>query len=206
MYRNARWEVMSQKGEEFDAVSSEDSAGRGSSAAPERIEKTADAIQLIDAAFEAKGLFSHLLRQQRLALYEIMKPVTLAPGTEIMRQGDDGDTYIVIEKGEADVYVAAPGQAGRGDLVATRVPGESIGELALMYGSPRNATCVAKTELQGYVLTRDSFRHILVGSTQRKKEEVQTLRRLGSAEMNERDVNGSLTPSRTKPSPQEMSS
>jgi CRP-like cAMP-binding protein len=43
-------------------------------------------------------------------MYEVMKPVTLAPGTEIMRQGADGDEYIVIESGEADVYVASQGQ------------------------------------------------------------------------------------------------
>jgi cAMP-dependent protein kinase regulator len=65
-----------------------------------------------------------------------------------------------------------------------------VGELALMYGSPRNATCVAKSELGGYVLTRTAFRQVLVGSTQRKKDDLQSfLRKVELLQsMNDRDL------------------
>ena len=181
---------MQKQRQKFAAVSSEDSYGRTGAVEVLKTAKSAAATQLIDAAFESKGLFSHLTSAQRTSLYEIMQPVTVPCGTEIMRQGEDGDEYIVIEKGEADVYVAAPGQAGRGSVVATRVPGESVGELALMYGSPRNATIVAKTDVVGYVLTRNAFRQVLVGSTQRKKEEVHNfLRKVELLQkMNDRDL------------------
>lgn len=174
----------------FNAVSSEDSHFRSDYSAVQT-RKSAEAIKIIEAAFESKGLFSHMSVEQRHLMYEVMKPVTLAPGTEIMRQGADGDEYIVIESGEADVYVASQGQAGRGNLVVTRKPGESIGELALMYGSPRNATCIAKTTITGYVLTRDAFRYVLVGSTQRKTDEVlEFLRKVELLnKMNDRDLN-----------------
>jgi CRP-like cAMP-binding protein len=60
-----------------------------------------------------------------------------------------------------------------------------------MYGSPRNATCIAKTTITGYVLTRDAFRYVLVGSTQRKTDEVlEFLRKVERLnKMNDRDLN-----------------
>ena len=61
-------------------------------------------------AFELKGLFSHMTPAQRTQVYDLMTPRTMAPGTELMKQGDNGDTYFVIESGTADVYVHGPGE------------------------------------------------------------------------------------------------
>lgn len=105
-------------------------------------------------AFEAKGLFGHMTETQRAQVYELMTPRTITPGTELMKQGDNGDTYFVIESGTADVYVHGPGevgeqfsqsllsradrpltnqmsvlQSGPGNVVAQRGPGESVGTL-----------------------------------------------------------------------------
>lgn len=105
-------------------------------------------------AFETKGLFSHMTVDQRNQVYELMTPRTIAPETRLMTQGDNGDTYFVIESGIADVYVHGPGevrlpasvyaphlqatklslalssQSGLGDVVAQRGPGESVGTSA----------------------------------------------------------------------------
>lgn len=61
-------------------------------------------------AFEAKGLFGHMTETQRAQVYELMTPRTITPGTELMKQGDNGDTYFVIESGTADVYVHGQGE------------------------------------------------------------------------------------------------
>ena len=119
-----------------------------------------------------------------------MIPTDFPAGETIMGQGDDGDTYYVIQSGEIDVYVAGPGevrslhierlplghrvrlsmhrraactQALPGCCVVTRKPGESFGELALLYGSPRNASCVSKGAVKTFCLTREIFRSVLLG-------------------------------------------
>lgn len=63
-------------------------------------------------AFETKGLFGHMTPDQRTQVYELMTPRTISPGTELMKQGDNGDTYFVIESGTADVYVHGPDEVG----------------------------------------------------------------------------------------------
>ena len=47
---------------------------------------------------------------QRTQVYDLMTPRDITPGTELMKQGDNGDTYFVIESGTADVYVHGPGE------------------------------------------------------------------------------------------------
>ena len=59
-----------------------------------------------------------------------------------------------------------------------------------MYGSPRNATIIAKSAMQLYELHRDAFRYVMVGSAQSQLD--QTVSHLKKVElleaMNERDL------------------
>ena len=48
--------------------------------------------------------------------------------------------------------------------------GGSFGELALIYGTPRQATVKAKTDTKLWGIDRDSYRRILMGSTIRKRK------------------------------------
>lgn len=56
------------------------------------------------------------------------------------------------------------------DLVTTIQEGGSFGELALIYGTPRAATVLAKTDVKLWGIDRDSYRRILMGSTIRKRK------------------------------------
>lgn len=48
--------------------------------------------------------------------------------------------------------------------------GGSFGELALIYGTPRAATIVAKADVKMWAIDRLSYRAILMGSTMRKRK------------------------------------
>jgi cytochrome P450 len=88
-----------------------------------------------------------------LELFEGCGPVELEPligalagvrsvteGTVICREGDTADRWWIVREGTADVTV-------RNLYVATIGPGETIGELALLDGEPRNATVTAVTDM-----------------------------------------------------------
>ena len=71
-------------------------------------------------------------------------------GTEIVRQGDAGDRFYVIDDGSLTVVAD-------GRQLALREPGECFGEIALLRDQPRMATVRSVTPVRLVVLDRDDF-------------------------------------------------
>lgn len=67
-------------------------------------------------------------------------------GETLIRQGDDGNCLYVIELGEVNVYKISPGET-EAKLVSVMTPGDTVGELALLYNVPRAATVIAKNDV-----------------------------------------------------------
>ena len=74
----------------------------------------------------------------------------MAPGQEVIRQGDHGDRFYVIAEGQ--VAVECDGEPRR-----TEGPGEFFGEIALLRDTPRTATVHATEPGLLYELERDTF-------------------------------------------------
>ncbi|MBA3365983.1 MAG: MFS transporter [Actinobacteria bacterium] len=76
--------------------------------------------------------------------------VHVQSGEEIFRQGDPGERFYLIDRGE--VEVAVDGRPTR-----TLGPGDFFGEIALLREVPRTATVTAREVARLYALERDEF-------------------------------------------------
>ena len=79
------------------------------------------------------------------ALAGSLTELTVPAGTAIVREGEVGDRYYVIAKGEVDV---AGKRLGRGS---------GFGEIALLRDVPRTATVTSATGVTLYTLEREEF-------------------------------------------------
>mmetsp|Transcript_62175 Transcript_62175/g.73647 ORF Transcript_62175/g.73647 Transcript_62175/m.73647 type:complete len:251 (-) Transcript_62175:168-920(-) len=82
---------------------------------------------------------------------------------------DDDDDKEKSSSSSTPAAADASQQPKRGKHVASYQPGDSFGELAIMYNSPRAATCVAKTNVKLWALDRVSFKIILMQTTISKR-------------------------------------
>lgn len=120
----------------------------------------------LSKAISKNILFAHLDDNERSDIFDAMFPVVHCAGETIIKQGDEGDNFYIIDSGEVAVYV-------NNELVTTISDGGSFGELALIYGQLRAATVKAKSDVKLWAIDRDTYRRILMGSTIRKRDMYQ---------------------------------
>jgi anti-sigma regulatory factor (Ser/Thr protein kinase) len=77
-------------------------------------------------------------------------PFAADAGTTIIREGDQGELFYLIARGHVDV-------SARRRHVRTLGPGNHVGEIALLNGTPRSATVVAREPVELYALAREHF-------------------------------------------------
>lgn len=80
---------------------------------------------------------------------KLNKKITLAPGEMLYQQGDESDTFFLIEEGVVLLYMEID---GRRIEVETRCDGMLVGEIAVLRSTPRTVTVEALTECRLYQL------------------------------------------------------
>ena len=141
-------EVLSLSREDFDDLV------KGRFALREKVDQSIARADLL----RRMPLFVELnSRQIRLIAAQLGEEI-FEPGATIIREGEIGDTFYVIESGRARVTVS---QDGEERVVAERGPGEYVGEIALLLEVPRTATVTAQTETQTLTLRKDDFERLV---------------------------------------------
>jgi len=109
------------------------------------------------------ALFQHLKDDEMSDVFDSLFPSNAEPDDTIIKQGDAGDNFYIIDQGAVDIYVNDIKVVNLGE-------GGSFGELALIYGTPRAATVKAATDVKLWGIDRDSYKKILMDSTVRKRK------------------------------------
>lgn len=132
-------------------------------------EKSPEIRDLIYEAIRPNALFEFDTKEELLQIIDVFKPVMITKGQCVVRQGEVGSEFYVVESGTLSVHVSFRGGGGGGGMgepsevrVGTYTKGNTFGELALIFGSPRAATITAMTDdCKVWSLEREAYRSVI---------------------------------------------
>ncbi len=116
------------------------------------------------------SLMDRILFLKRVPLFAILSPADLKQvaaiaeeevfpdGDVIVYQGEQGDAMFVIVSGEVRICVE---RDGKDTEIARRMPGEYVGELAIINREPRNATLIASGDVRVLCIDQKSFEGLI---------------------------------------------
>jgi len=108
-------------------------------------------------AIRQNQLFAPLEQPDHELLARFTKQRHFGAGETIIRQGDPGDSLYILHDGQVAVRLAVDGAERE---VATLKPGDFFGEMSLMTGEPRKATCAAKQDVETFVIDKSALRQV----------------------------------------------
>jgi cAMP-dependent protein kinase regulator len=140
---------------------------------PRFIKKTPDQIIRIKNKVLSSFLFSSLDKKDLDIVIGAMDERKLKPNEIAIQQGDDGDVLYIVETGELECSKHFT-KDGPEVFLKMYEPGDSFGELALLYNAPRAATIKAKTDCILWALDRATFNNIVKDAAQKKREKFES--------------------------------
>lgn len=108
---------------------------------------------------ENAPLFSKITRDEAKLLSNAMQVYRAQAGTPFIAEGDPGDFLVLVLDGEVEVIKGH--QAADAKLIATVGRGKTLGEMSMIDGEPRFATCVASSVATFAVLSREHLLRII---------------------------------------------
>ena len=105
-------------------------------------------------------ILSELDSYEVMQIADALKTCHFDKGGIVMKEGEYGDVFYIIEEGSASAYKKV--EAGKpAEKVKDYKKGDFFGELALLKGQPRAATIKAESDLRLVTLDRRSFKRLL---------------------------------------------
>ncbi|KAA3679695.1 cAMP-dependent protein kinase regulator [Paragonimus westermani] len=129
--------------------------------------KSTEQLQRLRSVVKPIFIFRSLDDAQLAKVLDAMQEKPVYNGQTIIRQGEDGEYFYVIESGTYDIFVnnePAGSYNGTG----------SFGELALMYNTPRAATITCRQDGVLWTVDRYTFRRIVLQQAFRKRQMYET--------------------------------
>ncbi len=127
------------------------------------LESLGDATQFapqMHALIPKCPLLENFSQPEVLLLAHFMEVYRAAAGAEIIREGDGGDFMLMLLEGRIEVHKRDRWNTQQ--LLAAVESGRTLGEMSMIDGEPRFATCVAAEPCLIAVLDRESLARIIV--------------------------------------------
>lgn len=135
---------------------------------PKVIPKTPEQNERITKRLGQAFMFQALDDKEKAIVVKAMAERIFKAGQTVIKQGDDGDVLYVVDDGKLDCFKKFSKDAAD-TYLKTYVPGESFGELALLYNAPRAASIICKEDAVLFSLDRATFNHIVKDATVRRE-------------------------------------
>jgi cAMP-dependent protein kinase regulator len=140
---------------------------------PRFIKKNDDQIQRIKNKILQSFIFSNIDQKDVNIIIGAMEEKIFEPDDVVISQGESGECLYIIESGELDCFKKFNPNEDK-KYLKTYKPGESFGELALLYNAPRAATIISKTKSILWALDRETFNNIVKESARKKREQYES--------------------------------
>ena len=127
------------------------------------LESLGDATQFADqmhALIPQCTLLENFTPDEVRELSQFMEVFRAPEGVEIIREGDGGDFMMMILEGRVEVHKRDRWNAQQ--LLASVDAGRTLGEMSMIDGEPRFATCLAAEPTLIAVLDREALARIIV--------------------------------------------
>jgi len=128
-----------------------------------QLESLGDAAQFasrIHGLIAFSPLFENFSLAEMRLLSHFMQVYRSGPGVEIIREGDAGDFMVLLIEGRIEVFKQDRRNAPR--LIALINPGQTLGEMSMIDGEPRFASCVSSENCLLAVLSREELARIIL--------------------------------------------
>jgi len=112
--------------------------------------------RLYESFLEEVEILSTLTKYERSKIADALDTKKFPAGTTIIKEGDAGEAFYLLESGEADAF-----KTSTEGPVKSYKKGDYFGELALLNDAPRAASVVSKTEVKVATLGKDGFQRLL---------------------------------------------
>jgi CRP-like cAMP-binding protein len=123
-------------------------------------EKSAEQSNKLLELLEGAKLLKYLDASSKLTVVQALFSKTAPASTDVIKQGDEGDLFYILESGSADVFIKKGDEEAK--MVTSYAAGAVFGELALMYGEPRAATVTTTSDCLLWCLDRTTFKNIMM--------------------------------------------
>ena len=147
------------------AVDVETGTGSGSDTGPglRHLEQVGRGTALANEIFGLVGrslFFAEFSREDISILAGYMSVFRARPGETIIRENDGGDFMLLLIEGAVDIFKR--NMRGEQQHMTNVGPGMTLGEMSMIDGEPRFATCIATEPTVFAVLARDDMAKIIL--------------------------------------------
>jgi CRP/FNR family transcriptional regulator, cyclic AMP receptor protein len=103
-----------------------------------------------------------LSHQEARTVVAYMRPHKIAEGVTFIREGDTDETDFMLLVLDGEVTIETIVVSRTQPITVTVLgPGSLIGEMGLLDGAPRSASCTAMSDVRCAILTRDAMNQLL---------------------------------------------